>query len=121
MAGGHLLGCSFRAPPQGGVSYLDTCTLQDTDHLLGGLSPFITPSLEGTPMLLSPRGCAQFVGGVIGVFFVHPVLYENRKLVVGVTYQEARFGPLWGGVSYLTQVCFRTWITYLEGLDWCFF
>ncbi len=34
--GGHLLGRSFRAPP-GGVSYLDSGTLQDTGHLLGGV------------------------------------------------------------------------------------
>ncbi len=32
--GGHLLGRLFWAPP--GVNYLDTGTLQDTGHLLGG-------------------------------------------------------------------------------------
>ncbi len=62
--GGHLLGHSFRAPPGGGVSYLDTGTLQAAGHLLGGgLSVFLTSFFGPGPGPAPLHGAGAAGGG----------------------------------------------------------
>jgi hypothetical protein len=75
--GGHLLGHSIQAPP--GVRFLDTGTLQDTGHLLGGGVSVVATLPLAMPRLPKTAVHIIFIPFFLSFFFFYNALETEKR------------------------------------------